>query len=122
MSDDTNTGDEERPEQDKAEKKQSGGDSVPAEPTKEMVEKAEEDVADLQKKYEPGARPTVVLPGSDGTVSGTAFSDVVDENGEMKKDAGQGKDRDDQERDDRDSDRSDEQSEQRSSAGASEER
>ncbi|MBD0324063.1 MAG: hypothetical protein ICV72_11860, partial [Aldersonia sp.] len=122
MSDDTDTRDEERSEQDKADKKQSGGDSVPAEPTKEMVEKAEEDVADLQKKYEPGARPTVVLPGSDGTVSGTAFSDVVDENGEMKEDAEQGKDghdqeRDDQGRDDRDSDRSDEQSEQRSSAG-----
>lgn len=50
-------------------------------------EKAEEEVAGIDKKYEPGARPTVTLPGTGGMVSGTAFADMVDENGELKDEA-----------------------------------
>lgn len=48
---------------------------------------AEEQVAGIDKKYEPGARPTVTLPGTNGMVSGTAFADMVDENGELKGDS-----------------------------------
>lgn len=53
----------------------------------ETQKRAEESVAGLEKKYEPGNRPTVVLPDTGGMVSGTAFADKVDENGEMKEDS-----------------------------------
>lgn len=45
---------------------------------------AEEQVAGVDERYEPGARPTVTLPGTDGMVSGTAFAEMVDDNGELK--------------------------------------
>ncbi|MDJ0395476.1 hypothetical protein QMK17_19305 [Rhodococcus sp. G-MC3] len=47
---------------------------------------AEEKAAEIDSKYEPGSRPTVTLPGTGGMVSGTAFADMVDENGELKDD------------------------------------
>lgn len=53
----------------------------------EAYEQAHQDAAEIENKYEPGARPTVVLPGTDGMVSGTAFADMVDENGELKEDS-----------------------------------
>jgi len=40
-------------------------------------EASDTDLPDWQQRYEPGARPTVVVPGSGGTVSGTAFADLV---------------------------------------------
>nr|WP_296777772.1 hypothetical protein [Rhodococcus sp. (in: high G+C Gram-positive bacteria)] len=49
-------------------------------------QQAEEKAAEIDSKYEPGARPTVTLPGTGGMVSGTAFADMVDENGELKDD------------------------------------
>ncbi|MGA9870704.1 MAG: hypothetical protein WBQ44_06130 [Rhodococcus sp. (in: high G+C Gram-positive bacteria)] len=49
----------------------------------ETQKQAEERVAGLEEKYEPGNRPTVTLPGTGGMVSGTAFADMVDDNGEM---------------------------------------
>lgn len=49
-------------------------------------QQAEEKAAEIDSQYEPGARPTVTLPGTGGMVSGTAFADMVDENGELKDD------------------------------------
>ncbi len=45
---------------------------------------AQDEVAGIDAKYEPGSRPTVVLPGTNGMVSGTAFADMVDDNGNLK--------------------------------------
>lgn len=53
-------------------------------PESEADEQAHKDAAEIDNKYEPGARPTVVLPGTDGMVSGTAFADMVDDNGDLK--------------------------------------
>ncbi|MBY6414493.1 hypothetical protein HQ346_22845 [Rhodococcus sp. BP-252] len=72
-----------------ADDKQTGSDISVDEETKRQ---AEEQVAGLDERYEPGARPTVVLPGTDGMVSGTAFADIVEDNtgtsDEPKVDAG----------------------------------
>jgi hypothetical protein len=46
------------------------------EPSDEHVEKAKE----MAKVYDED-RPTVTLPGSDGTVSGTAINDWLDDDG-----------------------------------------
>ena len=45
----------------------------------EVTEKAKEAAAEMARAYED--RPTVVLPGSHGTVSGTAVNDWLDEDG-----------------------------------------
>ncbi len=37
-----------------------------------------EQAHEIQQMYEPGARPTVTVPGTDGMVSGTAFADLVE--------------------------------------------
>ena len=47
------------------------------------LEEAKKSVEGLDDRYRPGARPTVALPGTNGTVAGTAFADMVDDNGEM---------------------------------------
>ncbi|MEZ5154375.1 hypothetical protein [Rhodococcus zopfii] len=39
---------------------------------------AQERAHEIQQMYEPGARPTVTVPGTDGMVSGTAFADLVE--------------------------------------------
>ena len=62
----------------------------------ETQKNAEKAMAGLEEKYEPGNRPTTVLPGTGGMVSGTAFADKVDDNGELKDDS----DRDDPNKDD----------------------
>lgn len=48
----------------------------------EISESAQEKAKDMAKLYED--RPTVVLPGSNGTVAGTAIGDWLDENGNPK--------------------------------------
>lgn len=48
--------------------------------------RAQDEVAGIDAKYDPGSRPTVVLPGTNGMVSGTAFADMVDEEGNLKED------------------------------------
>lgn len=48
----------------------------------EVTEKAKEAAAEMARAYED--RPTVVLPGSHGTVSGTAVNDWLDEDGNPK--------------------------------------
>jgi hypothetical protein len=50
----------------------------PPKPSDEDVERAKEDMAEVDKRYEPGARETVVVPGSNGMVSGTAFDGLVE--------------------------------------------
>lgn len=56
---------------------ETGGDKPT--PDEETVKKAKEDV----ERYKED-RPTVVLPGSDGTVSGTAINDWLDDDGNPK--------------------------------------
>mgnify|MGYP006877734066 CR=1 FL=1 len=57
------------------------------EPTDEMIEKAKEDMAGLEDQYTPGARKTVTVPGTDGTVAGTAFEEHVDQMSDADKEA-----------------------------------
>lgn len=42
-------------------------------------EGAEDDADAMDKRYEPGARESVTVPGTGGTVAGTAFADHVSE-------------------------------------------
>lgn len=60
-------------------------DEAQSEPTVDdaTLEEAKKSVEGLDDRYRPGARPTVALPGTNGTVAGTAFADMVDDNGEM---------------------------------------
>ncbi|WP_233531821.1 hypothetical protein [Antrihabitans sp. YC2-6] len=46
-------------------------------------EKAKENAEYLDTKYQPDARESVVLPGTDGTVSGTAIADWLDDDGNI---------------------------------------
>ncbi|WP_227980094.1 hypothetical protein [Nocardia spumae] len=54
-------------------------DTAALEPDQDTRDQAKKDAAELEEIYEPGARPTVVVPGTDGMVAGTAFADSVDE-------------------------------------------
>lgn len=53
------------------------------EPDQEALDSAKEEAKQLEDKYEPDARKSVVLPGTDGTVSGTAIADWLDDKGEI---------------------------------------
>jgi hypothetical protein len=48
----------------------------------EISESAKDKAKEMAKAYED--RPTVVLPGSDGTVAGTAINEWLDEDGNPK--------------------------------------
>ncbi|OWY79739.1 MULTISPECIES: hypothetical protein [Rhodococcus] len=62
-------------------------DRLDDEEKRQAKEKAEE----IDRMYEPGARPTTVVPGTNGMVSGTAFADTVGEHSsEEHADAGTG--------------------------------
>jgi len=50
----------------------------------EVSEEAKEKAAEMMKVYEDDERPTAVLPGSHNTVTGTAVSDWLDEDGRSK--------------------------------------
>jgi len=50
-------------------------DPVGDESKRLALEKAEE----IDRMYEPGARPTTVVPGTHGMVSGTAFADMAED-------------------------------------------
>ncbi|MCC3313992.1 hypothetical protein [Nocardia africana] len=54
-------------------------ETVTPEPDRETRERAKKEADKLDKIYEPGARASVVVPGTDGMVAGTAFADSVDE-------------------------------------------
>ncbi|MCZ4518358.1 hypothetical protein O4220_07505 [Rhodococcus ruber] len=60
-------------------------DDAQSEPTVDdaTMEEAKKSVEGLDDRYRPGARPTVALPGTNGTVAGTAFADMVDGDGEL---------------------------------------
>ena len=58
------------------------GDEHPPTETPEPDESDKEVAREMRKAYQD--RPTVVLPGSGGTVSGTAINDWLDEDGESK--------------------------------------
>ena len=45
---------------------------------------AKEDADEMDKRYEPGARESVTVPGTGGTVAGTAFADHVSEMSDEK--------------------------------------
>ncbi|KUI29975.1 hypothetical protein AU196_03480 [Mycobacterium sp. IS-1742] len=49
----------------------------------EITDKHREAAKEMRKEYEE-ERPTIVMPGTGGTVAGTAVNDWVDENGEPK--------------------------------------
>ena len=53
------------------------------EPDQDALDSAKEEAKHLEDKYEPDARKSVVLPGTDGTVSGTAIADWLDDKGEI---------------------------------------
>ena len=47
------------------------------------LEDAKKSVEGLDDRYRPGSRPTVSLPGTNGTVAGNAFADMVGDDGEL---------------------------------------
>ena len=49
----------------------------------EVTDKHREVAKEMRKEYEE-ERPTIVMPGTGGTVAGTAVNEWVDENGEPK--------------------------------------
>ena len=49
----------------------------------EVTDKHREVAKEMRKEYEE-ERPTIVMPGTGGTVAGTAVTDWVDENGDPK--------------------------------------
>lgn len=57
---------------------QSAGAAAP-EPDQAALDQAKKEAAELDEIYDPGARPSVVVPGTDGMVAGTAFAEFVDE-------------------------------------------
>lgn len=61
---------------------QSSG-PIPA-PTEEAIEQAKKDMGEMDQRYEPGARKSVTVPGTDGTISGTAFAEHVAEMSDEK--------------------------------------
>jgi hypothetical protein len=63
---------------DNTEDRQDEAKSAP-EPSEDDVKRAKEDMAEIDERYDPGARPTVVMPGTHGTVAGTAFADLTDD-------------------------------------------
>ncbi|MEU5844299.1 hypothetical protein [Rhodococcus sp. NPDC047139] len=44
----------------------------------ESKRRAQERAEEIDRMYEPGARPTAVVPGTNGMVSGTAFADMAE--------------------------------------------
>ncbi len=51
------------------------------EPTEEQIAEAMKKVEGLNDRYDSPDRKTVILPGSDGTISGTAVNDWLDDDG-----------------------------------------
>ncbi|UTT46990.1 hypothetical protein [Rhodococcus gordoniae] len=51
----------------------------------EEKRQAKEKAEEIDRMYEPGARPTTVVPGTNGMVSGTAFADMSDDKSTVKR-------------------------------------
>jgi hypothetical protein len=56
---------------------------LPAQEPLEVTEEHHNKAEDVMKSYD-DSRPTVTLPGSDGTVSGTAINDWLDGDGKPR--------------------------------------
>lgn len=56
---------------------------LPAQEPQEVTEEHHKKAEDVMKSYD-DSRPTVTLPGSDGTVSGTAINDWLDGDGKPR--------------------------------------
>ncbi len=71
MSEDEQTAATENDEQSQTDE-QSEGSKPPVD--EESLKEAKKEASAVEQRYEPGARPTVVVEGTDGTVAGTAFA------------------------------------------------
>ncbi len=71
MSEDEQTAATESEEQSQTDE-QSEGPKPPVD--EESLKEAKEKASAVEQRYEPDARPTVVVEGTDGTVAGTAFA------------------------------------------------
>ncbi|MCX5042665.1 hypothetical protein OG921_05715 [Aldersonia sp. NBC_00410] len=58
---------------------QADAEKQPSEPSDQDVEDAKKKMAEIDERYDPGKRHTTIVPGTNGTVTGTAFADLVDE-------------------------------------------
>jgi hypothetical protein len=62
----------------------TGGDQAVDTDQPELTGEAKKRAEEILKDYDNDDRPTVVLPGSHGTVAGTAVSEWLDEDGNPK--------------------------------------
>jgi hypothetical protein len=67
-------------------------ETVGPELTQEDLDRAGEKMDGLNARYETGARETVTLPGTGGTVSGTAFADFDEDGASERSGTGSGED------------------------------
>ncbi|MFZ3272213.1 MAG: hypothetical protein WA622_20015 [Mycobacterium sp.] len=64
-------------------KTDSSDDEQPASDTPELSEEGKEEVRKMQAAYDDD-RPTAVLPGTDGTITGVAINEWLDDDGNPK--------------------------------------
>ena len=64
-------------------KTDSSDDDQPASDTPELSEEGKEKVRRMQEAYDDD-RPTAVLPGTDGTITGVAINEWLDDEGNPK--------------------------------------
>ncbi|MFZ3302162.1 MAG: hypothetical protein WBS15_12690 [Mycobacterium sp.] len=64
-------------------KTDSSDDEQPASDTTELSEEGKEEVRKMQAAYDDD-RPTAVLPGTDGTITGVAINEWLDDDGNPK--------------------------------------
>jgi hypothetical protein len=64
-------------------KTDSSDDEQPASDTLELSEEGKEEVRKMQAVYDDD-RPTAVLPGTDGTITGVAVNEWLDDDGNPK--------------------------------------
>jgi hypothetical protein len=73
----------EQDQQDAPEAEQDQQDAPEATEKPEVTDEHREKAKEMRKEYEE-ERPTVVMPGTDGAVSGTAVNDWIDDDGNPK--------------------------------------
>jgi hypothetical protein len=88
---DQTSGDEQHAADD--ENRESSGDKQDASDTHELSDEGKEKVEQMRQAYDDD-RPTAVLPGTDGTITGVAINEWLDDDGNPKfgKDEQQDKD------------------------------
>jgi hypothetical protein len=93
------------------ENKESSDDKQDASDTHELSDEGKEKVEQLRQAYDDD-RPTAVLPGTDGTITGVAINEWLDDDGNPKFGKDEQQDKDEQHSDkqqDKDEQQSDEQ-------------